>query len=85
MKVKKIVALTMAAVVAFGVAGCSCSKTDTSSNTTNSTKSSSSTDYNPLDYVTLGQYEGVAVELNKADYEVTDENLYSKMQELCGL
>ncbi|MCR4610659.1 MAG: FKBP-type peptidyl-prolyl cis-trans isomerase, partial [Lachnospiraceae bacterium] len=46
---------------------------------------SSSTDYNPLDYVTLGQYEGVAVELNKADYEVTDENLYSKMQELCGL
>lgn len=34
-------------------------------------------EYNPEDYVTLGEYMGLAVTLNEADYQVTEEDVNS--------
>ena len=80
MNVKKIVAITLTAALALGMAGCSCS----SSGTSGSTTSSADVKYSALDYVELGQYEGVTVEIDKARFEVSDSNIDSKMRELCS-
>ena len=78
MKAKSIIVLTLVAILAIGICGCSCSSK------TSSGKTSEDVEYKPLDYVTLGQYEGVAITLNKADYEVTDDKINDKMREMVG-
>lgn len=81
MKNRKILAICLITVLALGLVGCSCSNNGKSSS---SSSTSSSSKYNPLDYVTLGQYEGVEVQLKKSDYEVTDDKVKEKMKEMCG-
>lgn len=80
MKARRVIAIALITVLAFIMVGCSCSKNNNSSNS----ESSDSKDYKALDYVTLGRYEGVVIELNKADYEVTDDKVNEKMKEMCG-
>ena len=84
MKKRRIVALSIVASFTLGICGCSCSNSGSTTTDTNSTKAEAQSDYNPLDYVTLGQYEGVTVEINKSDYEVTEDKIEDKMKDLCG-
>ena len=79
MKVKKVLGITLAVALCLGLCSCSCSNKDSSNVTT-----SEVVDYNPLDYVTLGQYQGLPIQLNAADYAVTDDKINSKMQSMCG-
>ena len=82
MRMKKVLCIGLVVALALGLSACSCSKSSTTSN--NTTKTEDKADYNPLDYVTLGQYKGVAVDINKADYEVTEDKIMKKELELCG-
>ena len=82
MRMKKVLCIGLVVALALGLSACSCSKSSTTSN--NTTKTEDKGDYNPLDYVTLGQYKGVAVDINKADYEVTEDKIMKKELELCG-
>ena len=84
MKVKRILAICLITVFALGLFGCSCSNDSTSSNSNSTSSKGASSDYKALDYVTLGQYEGVEVQLNKSDYEVIDDKVNEKMREMCG-
>lgn len=79
MKVKKVLGITLAVALCLGLCSCSCSNKDGSNVTT-----SEVVDYNPLDYVTLGQYQGLPIQLSAADYAVTDDKINSKMQSMCG-
>ena len=82
MRMKKVLCIGLVVALALGLSACSCSKSSTTSN--NTTKTEDKADYNPLDYVTLGQYKGVGVDINKADYEVTEDKIMKKELELCG-
>lgn len=80
MRLKKVLVIALSLVLVIGISGCSCSKSDDKTDVAKDTKA----EYNALDYVTLGQYEGLTVEINKADYELTDARIKDKMLELCG-
>ena len=80
MNVKRIMAIAMTAVLVLGICGCSCSSGGSQAGGT----SAADVKYSALDYVTLGDYEGVEVEITKARYEVTDKQINSKMRELCN-
>ena len=82
MKLRRIIGISLSLVLCMGLCACSCSTGETTS------KKNASIDdilgYNPLDYVTLGQYEGIPVQLNAADYAVTDDKINDMMQSMCG-
>ena len=79
MNVKKIVAITLTAALVLGICGCSCSSGSSGSGT-----KSSDVKYSALDYVDLGQYEGVTVEVDTLRFEVDDSDINNKMRELCN-
>ena len=83
MRAKKVICIGLVVALALGLSACSCSKDTTTTNST-SKGSEASSDYNPLDYVTLGQYKGLTVDINKADYEVTEDKIVKKEMELCN-
>ena len=62
MKVKKVLGITLAVALCLGLSSCSCSNKESGTVTT-----SEVVDYNPLDYVTLGQYQGLPIQLNAAE------------------
>lgn len=66
---KKFIGVSLILVIVFSLCACG--------------KKSSDIEYDPFDYVKLGQYEGVEVTLNKSDYEVTDEKIEEEMISLC--
>lgn len=69
-------------VLGISLCSCSCSTGGTSSN--KATTIDDIVGYNPLDYVTLGQYQGLPIQLNAADYAVTDDKVNDMMQSMCG-
>ena len=83
MRAKKVICVGLVVALALGLGACSCSNQSTTTNST-AKGSDASSDYNPLDYVTLGQYKGLTVDINKADYEVTEDKIVKKEMELCS-
>ncbi len=76
---KKALAVLIAVSVMISTAGCGSKKTDSADSTESntSTESASSSDeiaydYNPSDYVTLGEYKGIDVEIS-GEYDDSEE------------
>lgn len=73
---KKIVAVLLCLTLAFSVTGCGKDKKSESVENTESTEvvSSAAIDFDPLDYVELGDYMGLSVALTD-DYSVSDDDV----------
>ena len=73
---KKIVAVLLCLTLAFSVTGCGKDKKSESVENTESTEvvSSAAIDFDPLDYVELGDYMGLSVALTE-DYSVSDDDV----------
>ena len=77
---KRIVAILMCAVVAMSVTGCSKKDNNNAKEEVNATETeksetkSAAIQYTASDYVELGDYKGLDVELD-TDYVVTDESV----------
>ena len=73
---KKIVAVLLCLTLAFSVTGCGKDKKSESVENTESTEvvSSAAVDFDPLDYVELGDYMGLSVTLTD-DYSVSDDDV----------
>ena len=73
---KKIVAVLLCLTLAFSVTGCGKDKKSESVENTESTEvvSSAAIDFDPLDYVELGDYMGLSVTLTD-DYSVSDDDV----------
>ena len=73
---KKLVAVLLCLTLAFSVTGCGKDKKSESVENTESTEvvSSAAIDFDPLDYVELGDYMGLSVALTD-DYSVSDDDV----------
>ena len=78
---KKILAAILCSILAIGtLAGCSKETTDSSTSSSSQSVSYDEIEYNALDYVSLGEYKGVEITLNAADYEVTDKDVEEEIE-----
>ena len=77
---KKIIAIALCmSLMGTVLVGCSSSSSGDSSSSTQSS-SYEEVEYTAQDYVTLGEYKGIEITLNKADYEVTDADVEEEIE-----